>query len=118
MIPPRSHEIWGPKGGYQAADGRFMRAYRKDTEIRLAELLMDRIIADDYGLDEFMAHQAKWRLERPGHRLLNRDHLSDEKKKQEERELRWLFEKEDILQNQDLDFLFRHLRKHLRTWWD
>ena len=101
-----------------ALHGHHIGKERTCREIRLAELLMDRIIADDYGLDEFIAHQTKWRLERAGHRLLNRDHLSDEEKKQEQRELRWLFEKEDILQNQDLDFLFRHLRKHLRTWWD
>lgn len=87
-------------------------------EIRLAELFIDRIVTDNYGLDEFMAHQKKWRITDTGRTFLSREHLSDDEKRREGLELRWLFEREDILRNQDLDLLFRHLRKHLRTWWD
>src|SRR5581483_2283058 len=90
---------------------------RTCKEIRLAELLTGRIVANDYGLDEFKAHQMKWKIKDTDLALMSREHLSVDEKRKEERECRWLFEREDILRNQDLDLLFRHLRKHLRTWW-
>ena len=33
-------------------------------------------------------------------------------------EVKWSYEKEEEMINQDLDLLFKLLRKHIRTWWD
>jgi hypothetical protein len=47
-------------------------------------------------------------------RLINDDYIDYERGDN----IRELYEKEERMINQDLDLLFKIIRKHIRTWWD
>jgi len=97
-------------------------------EIRLAETLIARIVADEYGRLQWQKHDLKWGS--LNHRfgkqhatsvefILEREKaISEADKKIERTEFRRIFEHEQYMANQDLAYLFLHLRKHIKTWWD
>jgi hypothetical protein len=51
-------------------------------------------------------------------RLINDDYFDYEDKRGWETKFRLSFEKEEQMINQDLDLLFKILRKQIRCWWD
>jgi len=64
---------------------------KKDADgVRLCVLLLDRLIADDYF------------------------EIASRRYKNTKRTL----EHEELLREQDLDYLFKFIKKHIKTWWD
>jgi len=51
-------------------------------------------------------------------RLINNDYIDYMDEKGWEPKVRFSFEKEEEMINQDLDMLFKLLRKQIRVWWD
>lgn len=101
---------------------------RYARQIDYAVFLLDRIIADDYCASKYAAHQEKWgdvsfdkRLENDGTYSLDiyvtkaRESGLDE---QEAAEFRTLSELKYRCKENDLDRLFRHIRKYHQRWWD
>lgn len=71
---------------------------RDIKNIRTAELILDRLIKDDYVTKEW------------------RDYLGN--KGSDPRETRRLIKRERYMRGQDFVYLGEHLRKHMTSWWD
>jgi hypothetical protein len=62
-------------------------------EIKTCRLLLDRLIKDDYIPDAFLGEK---------------DH----------KKCKRMLEHSDMQNKQDVELLFRLMKKHIRTWWD
>lgn len=92
-------------------------------KIKKCVLLLDRLIKDEYHDHVFKNHYKKWgepNYNFEGNRF-NIDHPNVKTARDKElhsKEFRRLIEEEDKHKNQDLDLLFKLMRKHIQTWWD
>jgi len=103
----------------------------KDADkIKLCVNLLDRLIKDDYHETAFKRHEEKW-----GAVQLNwnnsEDHpdmqeaaitypnvKTDEDKNSERKDFKIASQNEMKQREQDLDILFKNIRRHIQTWWD
>lgn len=97
-------------------------------KMRLCVLLLERLMKDDYNDLAFYFHNKKWG--EPEFNLIDVDdeykklditHENVNTKEEEEqhfKEYKRCSEHEDMLREQDLDMLFKLMRKHIQTWWD
>jgi hypothetical protein len=90
-------------------------------QIKRCSLVLDRLIEDDY--TAFDKHDEKWgeiSMEFEGNKLnIERPNaVTEEDKVKESKEFLDCCEHEDYLINQDLEFLFDTMKKHIRSWWD
>lgn len=104
---------------------------KKDADkIKLCINLLDRLIKDEYHIMAFKDVDKKWgdiemsftscednpefsqlHITRPG--------IKTEKDKiQEKKEFKLACEHEQYLINQDLEYLFKKMNKHIQGWWD
>jgi len=103
----------------------------KDADkIRTCVLLLDRLIEDihfDMAFKKFHKKwgEATWSLEpTEGEPEYSELHISypnvkDEKdEKFNTKEFKRACEHEDMLRKQDVEYLFKFMRKHIQTWWD
>ena len=61
--------------------------------IKTCRILLDRLIKDDYLPDAFLREEDRKKCKR-------------------------MIDHSDMLQNQDVNLLFKLMRKHIRSWWD
>lgn len=99
-----------------------MNAPKLAHEMKVCTILLDKIIEDEYNREGYDAHDEKWgKLEfttnddgdltiTRGNRNFNEDI--------EAKEYRAVYEKEEKLKEQDLEMLFKTIRKNIRKWWD
>lgn len=99
-------------------------------QIKLAVLLLDRIIKDNYLENVIEPHEKKWgQSDFVFTPLKDNKNLSSlsikvekantpEEKAKENKERMALYKHSDDLKNQDLDMLFKHIRKYIEGWWD
>ena len=107
-------------------------------QMRTCILLLERIIKDDYLHNVLKPHEEKWGESRldfketsdqtfrdiDGGEKLYEGAFSVEKvttpkeKKQENKERMRLYDHVRKLEKQDLDLLFKNIRKHIEGWWD
>jgi len=92
--------------------------------------LLDRLIKDEYHETAFKRHSERWgepdfRFEDakdyPGmsEALISHPKVNSVKDEETERkEFKFACEKENELRDQDLDLLFKMMRKHIQGWWD
>ncbi len=105
---------------YIGKHDRHVRAQSDCKNMRIAEILIDRILKDDYIKVQRAELEEKWgQLEFGGPRGLYRTKVITEKDREQElKDSRRMYDHDDYMMNQDLDYLFKHLRKHIRYWWD
>lgn len=95
--------------------GYHTRADRDCKNMRVAELLIERIINKDYTEADFKEHEKLYPKEDVEDFL---SFLNRPKRLGESENLRRIMHKEEYLRKQDLTYLFKHLNKHLTQWWD
>jgi hypothetical protein len=109
--------------------GHHLYAERDADTIHRALLYIDRILNYDHHSNIFKHHDKKWGEVEISTEdidnsdsckvLLKRQNVKTEKDEELERkEFRILTEKVYVLEQQDYDMLFKHLKKYIRTWWD
>jgi hypothetical protein len=111
------------------ADDFVMSAGRTAKEIRTAELILDRLIQNDYCRCELDSHDEKWgELEIEWKPIENSRFIRSifyrgkantlELEEKEGKERRRIYEHEEYMRNQDLDYLFGYMRRKIQGWWD
>ncbi len=109
--------------------GHHLRADRDARQIRLCEMLLDRIEKDDYLINSLYFHDKKWgemkiKWEPTDNLTLTRavftrpNSLTPEQEEQEIKERRLLYKHSDYMAKQDLEYLGKLLTKYLKNWWD
>lgn len=103
---------------------------REANNIRLCILLLDRLIEDNYIENVYKFHHQKWGEpnfewedipEIEGYSKLKITKLNVttlKEEKQEQKEHMNLMFHENYLREQDLEYLFHVIKKHVRNWWD
>jgi hypothetical protein len=91
--------------------------------MRVAELLIERLINKNYAEHLHKEHDKRWgpfelRDDPWGCFLSRVGVITEWDKKQEYKEIKRIYQHEVLQQNQDLDLLFKHLRRHITKWWD
>lgn len=111
-----------------AIDGFFVGSEKEAKRMRMCAQLLERIIEENYCKKEHEEHDRKWgqlkMIETPVEGKsyftvdIYRDNARTEKEKtKEEKEMKRLVNKENMMEQQDIDLLFETLRKHSRKWW-
>jgi predicted O-linked N-acetylglucosamine transferase (SPINDLY family) len=110
--------------------GHHLYHLRDAKQIKIAILLLERIMKDEYHENVFKYHREKWGdpdfnwIDIPDQpdfvelKITRPKVLTKKDKEQERKEFRRLSEKEAKQKKQDIDFLFNHMRKHIQGWWD
>lgn len=108
---------------------------RDAQQIKIAILLIERIMKDEYHENVFKDHDKKWGEtkfnwkdvdgEEFGYKKdvvaldITRDNaITKEQKDQERKEFRRLSPKVEEQRKQDIGFLFDYMKKHIQGWWD
>lgn len=102
-------------------------------QIKLAVLLLDRLIKDEYLENVLKPHEEKWGESEmiftpidptegdEGMSTLDfkvEKAITEEEQAQESKERMILYKHETKLRQQDLDMVFKHIRKYIEGWWD
>lgn len=96
-----------------------MNSNKRAEEIHKCILILNRIIDDDYIEIAFKHHNKKWgELNFKNNKFSCPNANTEEEIKQEHKERFRLYKHSDILLDQDIDYFFKLLRKHFRSWWD
>ena len=90
------------------------KGFERDAhKIKICVLLLDRLIKDDYFADKIdNQNSTEWL-----HEDLYLLHTPEENGRRG-RLFKRAVKHEELLKNQDLDLLFKLLRKHVQKWWD
>ena len=98
-------------------------------QMRIAIMLLDRILADEYHERAFKEHEKKWGdLEMWTTPCVNKSYsecsirrtkvCTPEEIQKENKESLRLYKHERYMQKQDINYLFKHIAKHIERWWD
>lgn len=110
--------------------GHHLHNERDADNIKVCVNLLDRLIADDYMEMAFKRHNEKWGSadmifseceDDPNLSELNIDYpnvKTEEDEKRQKIDFKNAMENEGKLREQDLDLLFKNMRKYIQTWWD
>lgn len=111
-------------------NGCHVNANKDADNIKVCVNLLDRLIADDYHEMAFKKHDEKWGdielRTKPSEKYkdlysvdVHRDNIkTKEDEELERKEFKKACEHETYLREQDLDLLFKNMRKYIQTWWD
>lgn len=111
-------------------NGYHLYAEKTADQIKLCVLLLDRLIKDEYHLHAHKRHDEKWGgpelqfydlEDQPGYSGIDISHKNVKTKKDEElerKDFKRACNHQEQLIEQDLDMLFKTMRKHIRGWWD
>ena len=110
--------------------GHHVHRKRDADQIKVCINLLDRLIEDEYFEMAFKKHYEKWghpdlswrdSEEHKGMCVLNIDYpnvKTDEDKNAEKKDFKFASTHEAKQREQDLDLLFKLMRKHIQGWWD
>lgn len=110
--------------------GHHIRNIKDADDIKLCINLLDRLIEDDYYESAFKNHDKKWgevkvRFEdcddNPEMQEFHIDRPNANTSKEKEKEKKDFFKaykRETDLREQDLDMLFKYMRRKIQCWWD
>ena len=98
-------------------------------QIKICKLLLARLIEDDYLSNATKYHDEKWGELRlitkpiPGTEVCSVETettkpLTEKEKERESKARMALYKHGDKMKEQDLDLLFKIMRKHIQGWWD
>jgi hypothetical protein len=111
-------------------DGIHINHLRDAKRIKLCVDLLDRLINDEYHETAFKPHRKKWGkpkfnwLESKKHpdmtelKIIHPNVKTAEDEKKQSKQFRVCAKNESNLREQDLDLLFKIMRKHIQEWWD
>lgn len=97
-------------------------------EMKVCRLLLERLMKDDYS--PMTVHEKKWGEanfiwkecdDNSEYYTLNIRHKKVKTEKdeiQQQKEFKRAIELEEYLKKQDIEYLFRIMKKHIRSWWD
>ena len=114
----------------QRKHGHSVTSEKYADQIKVAGLLLKRIIDDNYLENVMTPHEKKWGKSEfvftplPGNGNFSSLSIKVEKAntpeeiEQEHKERMGLYIHEANLKQQDLDLLFKHMRKYVEGWWD
>lgn len=120
---------------YIEVSGHLANKERVCRELRTVELLVDRIVGDNYCESESLEMETKYgSLNLLSRRCTDNDSIASGCKEilftrekcigdkkliaQEREETTRIYRKADSLKQHDYDLLFKHIRKHIQSWWD
>ena len=110
--------------------GHHLYHIRDADKIKTCVNLLDRLIKDEYHETAFKRHHEKWgepklrfkdSKDYPGmsEGLIHHPNVKSAKDKESEsKDFKFACKKETNLRDQDLDLLFKLMRKHIQGWWD
>lgn len=105
--------------------GHHLYNERDADQIKVAVVLLDRIIAADYGMKEHEAFDEKWGKlihvhdpENPLSVVMQHSKVTPENEAEADAELRRVFEHAQYMEEQDWKALWKHIEKYGRHWWD
>ena len=110
--------------------GHSVNSEKYADQIKTAVLILDRLIKDDYFSKSYENHEKKWgetemkftpleeNPELYSVDFVTEKAVTNKQKEQERKEKMRLLHHEEMLKQQDLDYLFKHMRKHIQGWWD
>ena len=111
-------------------NGHTVGCDKEADNIKICILILDRIINDVYFEMVFDKHAAKWgepKLEftdsekYPDCKTIDvvyKNVKTEKDKEQESKDFKRASNHERYLKQQDLDYLFKIMRKHIESWWD
>jgi hypothetical protein len=114
----------------QREHGHHVDHIKTADEIKVCKLLLDRLIKDDYLMNVMEPHDKKWGEsewnftpceDNPEFSELHFTHPNantEEEIELEKKERIRLYKHSNNLRSQDLDMLFKLLRKQVEGWWD
>ncbi len=96
-----------------------MEVDRVADEIRTAELLIERILHDDYfDHDDYAAHEKKWGPLVFDPYMRHENERTEKDKEECNREFRRMSDAAYAKEVADWAYLWDHFRKHMKSWWD
>jgi hypothetical protein len=107
--------------------GHHLYAERDAKKINTCRILCTRITKDNYYDNVFANFHKKWgRTKLDSKKIEGTDFLellidadlTEEQKLEKIKDRKHLWKEEDYLKKQDLDLLFKLMRKHIQYWWD
>ena len=110
--------------------GHHVKHIEDANKIKTCVVLLDRLIKDEYHDNAFKNHYKKWGQpvmefkdweEDPEYQVLKINYpnvKTDKDKEIEVKGFKRMSEKEAELREQDLDMLFKLMRKNIQSWWD
>jgi len=112
------HKLQKMRDDFRSKDAVGAEANKRANEMELAIEVLDRLTAQDYIINCTENHDKKWG-DIYWENGIKRYYVKTEKDKiQEAKEYKKCCELADLQEKQDLDYLFKLLRKHIYTWWD
>lgn len=111
-------------------EGHAANAEQTAKQVKVARVLCQRILADEYCALEYRHHKERWgelyHTTTPSstHPKLMTMHfhykkaVTPEEYKKASKEDLHINTREEYLLTQDINYLFKHLAKYLRYWWD
>lgn len=114
----------------QRNHGIALNSKKYANQIKKCILILDRLIKDDYLFNALGPHEKKWGETKLNFKQLpkNKDLFeviinakkagTEEKLKQEKKERTRLYKHANKMREQDLDLLFRNMKKYVEGWWD
>ena len=115
---------------FQRIHGISIDSKQYAKQIKLCINLLHRIMEDDYINNALIPHEKKWGEakflfescpENDSYTELNikvEKAITEDEIKQEHKERMRLYNHCDIMKQQDLDLLFKNLKKYVEGWWD
>ena len=109
--------------------GHHVGANKDANNMSMCVEALHRIIEEDYHKEAFKEHEKKWGeaslkfidSDKKGFKqlLIERPNVkTKEDEEQERKDFRYCLKEEERLTQQDIDYLFDMLKKHIREWWD
>jgi hypothetical protein len=109
--------------------GHHVNSDRDANNMKTCVLILDRLLNDIYHEQAFKKYDKKWgeanfstfETENPDlyRVIITRENVQTEEDKIKERaDFKRAWEHHDYLKKQDLDILFKLMRKHIEGWWD
>jgi hypothetical protein len=110
-------------------NGHHTNNKRDANQIKLCVNLIKRLMDDNYHENVFIHHDIKWgethmvwnKTDKPGESSLEikRDNVKTKEDKLEERkQFRILSTNVEKQKQQDIEYLFNYMAKHIQCWWD
>jgi len=107
---------------WKSDDTNVMHPEKTELQIRIARILLDRICEHSYAANAIMLLEEKY-----GHYTFEFEpsegnpkfyRIVDKRSKKEQEEYTRAYKRSEYCENQDIEYLFDHMKKHIRKWWD
>ena len=122
------YKLLSMKKFYKSDKAMGMPADKNAKDINKALMVLNRIINDEYEDNAFICHDKKWgdiefstiKLPHKNYKLnmIRKNVITEEDEEKEKKEFHKCLEHSDKQRKQDLDYLFKIMKKYVFEWWD